>query len=49
MAFNGKNVRCEGQEILQSPLGKGIKARLIYNTIYLGDQYMNDNRNEAST
>ena len=29
MAYNGKNVRCKGQEILQTLLGKDIKEREV--------------------
>ena len=29
MAYNGKNVRCEDQEILQTLIGKPIKEREI--------------------
>ena len=29
MAYNGKNLQCEDQEILQALLGKGLKEREI--------------------
>ena len=47
MAYNGKNVRWENQEILQTARKRLKGARheiLIHSTVYLGDRYMNDGR-----
>ena len=47
MAYNGENVRFEDQEILPTARKRLEGARdiiLIHNTVYRGDQYMNDGR-----
>ena len=45
MAYNGKNVRWEDQEIVQTALKRLKGARheiLIHSTVYLRDRYMNE-------
>ena len=45
MAYNGKNVQCQDQEILQTLFGKRARGIILkHNTVYLGDKYMNNGR-----